>query len=203
LGAPKAQQVLDRWLGRLHARLAARLTASQMTSPLTPPIEARALRRSTADPIARQARRRRRFACDEPVRALYAQHCATRQRARQLRMSRTTVIRYLRTEAFPERAQSRRVSMLDPYVTSLHTRWEAGCHHGVHLWREIQALGFPGTRRLVSNWVVLRRELELGRPSADGRRPALPKAPVVRLLPAPAAGVGHPLPAPRQLVWGL
>ena len=56
---------------------------------------------------------------------------------------------------------------------------------------------------MVSNWVVLRRELELGRPSAYGRRPALPKEPAVRLLPAPAAGGGRPLPAPRQLVWVL
>lgn len=216
LGAPEAQQVLDRWhlvrnlrealerlLDRLHSRLAALLAASQLTSALTPSIEARSLRRSTADQIARQERRTRRFARYEQVRALYAQHCSKRQIARQLRMSRTTVIRYLRTDAFPERAQSRRVSMLDPYVTYLHKRWDAGCHNGVHLWREIQALGFPGTRRMVSNWVVLHRELELGRPSAYGRRPALPKEPAVRLLPAPAAWVGHPLPAPRQLVWVL
>ncbi len=85
----------------------------------------------------------------------------------------------------------------------MHKRWDAGCHPGVHLWREMQALGFPGTRRLVSNGVVLRRELELGRPSAYGRRPALPNEPAVRLLPAPAAAVGHPLPAPWQLVWVL
>src|SRR5919109_2924432 len=111
-------------------------------------------------------------------------------------MSRTTVIRSLRTDAFPERAQSRRASILDPYVAYLHKRWEAGCHNGVHLWREIQALSFPGTRRMISNWVVLRHELALGRPPASGRRPAWPKAPAVRLLPAPAAGVGHSLPAP-------
>jgi transposase len=118
-------------------------------------------------------------------------------------MSRTTVIRYLHTTAFPERAQPRRESLLAPYVAYLQKRWDAGCHNGVELWRDIQALGFPGTRRMVSNWVVLRRELALGRPSAYGRRPALPKEPAVRLLPAPATGAGHPLPAPRQLVWVL
>jgi transposase len=123
--------------------------------------------------------------------------------ARQPQRSRTTVIRSLRTDAFPERAQSQRVSLLDPSVASRHKRWEAGCHNGVQLWREMHALGFPGTRRMVSNWVVLCRALELGRPSADGRRPALPKEPAVRLLPAAAAGTGHPLPAPRQLVGVL
>jgi transposase len=118
-------------------------------------------------------------------------------------MSRTTVIRYLRMTAFPERAQPRRDSVLDPYVAYLQKQWDAGCHNGVQLWREIRALGFPGTCRMVSNWVVLHRELELGRPSAYGCHPALPKEPAIRLLPAPAAGVRHPLPAPRQLVWVL
>ena len=47
-------------------------------------------------------------------------------------MSRTTVIRYLRTTAFPERAQSRRVSVLDPYMAYLDKRWEAGCHNGIN-----------------------------------------------------------------------
>jgi hypothetical protein len=110
---------------------------------------------------------------------------------------------YLHTEAYPERARSRRGSLPDPYVASRQKRWDAGCHHGVQLWRAIHALGFPGTRRMVSNWVVWRREVELGRPSAYGRRPALPKEPAVRLLSAPVAGGGHSLPAPRQLVWVL
>jgi transposase len=77
LGAPAAPQVLDRWhpvrhlrealerlLDRLHVRLAALLTAGQMTSALTPSLEARSFRRSTADQIARQERRTRRFARD-------------------------------------------------------------------------------------------------------------------------------------------
>jgi transposase len=213
LGAPEAQHVLDRWhlvrnlrealerlLDRLHARLAALLTASQATTALTPVMEARSLRRSTTDHIARQERRARRLARYQEVRALHAQGLSQRQIALQLRMSRTTVIRYLRTDAFPERAQSWRGSLLDPYVAYLHKRWDAGCHNGVQLWRELHALGFPGTRRMVSNWVVLRRELALGSPSTYGRRPALPKEPAVRLLPAAAAGVGHPLAAPRQLV---
>jgi transposase len=216
LGAPEAQQVLDRWhlvrnlrealerlLDRLHQRLAAMLTASHTPTPLLLSVEARSLRRSTTDQIARQERRARRLARYQEARALHAQGASTRHIARQLQMSRTTVIRYLHTDTFPERAQSRRVSLLDPYVAYLQKQWDAGCHNGVQLWREIQALGFPGTRRMVSNWVVLRREFELGRPSAAGRHPALPNESVLRLLPAPAVGVGRPLPAPRRLVWVL
>ena len=85
----------------------------------------------------------------------------------------------------------------------LDKRWEAGCHNGMQLWREIQALGFPGTRRMVSNWVVLRRERWRARPSADGRRPALPKLPVGPRLPASVGALGDSLAAPRQLVWLL
>jgi transposase len=213
LGAPEAQHVLDRWhlvrnlrealerlLDRLHHRLAAMLTASQTPTALMPSSHARSLRRSTTDQHARQERRARRFSRYQEVRALHAQGISKRQIARQLQMSRATVIRYLRTDAFPERAQPRRGSVLDPYIPYLQKRWDAGCHNGVELWREIQALGFSGTRRMVSNWVVLRRELWLGRPSAYGRRPALPKEPAVRLLPVSAEEAGYRLPVPRQLV---
>lgn len=67
----------------------------------------------------------------------------------------------------------------------------------------MHVLGFPGTRRMVFNWVVLRREHWLGRASVDGRHQPFPEEPAVQLLPAPVEGVGHPLPAPRQLVWLL
>jgi transposase len=164
LGAPEAQHVLDRWhlvrnlrealerlLDRFQHRLAARLTASQPTTALTASIDARSLRRSTTDQIARQARRARRLARYQEVRALHAQGVSKRHIAKQLQMSRATVLRYLRTSSFPERAQMRRVSLLDPYVSYLHKRWEEGCRNGVQLWREIQTRGFPGTRRMVSN----------------------------------------------------
>jgi hypothetical protein len=95
------------------------------------------------------------------------------------------------------------VSILAPSGASLQPRSDAGCHNGVALWREVQALGFPGIRRMGSNCVVLRRALWRSRPSASGRRPAAPKAPVVRMLPASTAKAGYQLPAPRQLVWLL
>jgi hypothetical protein len=101
---------------------------------------------------------------------------------------------------FPERAQPRRESLLDPSVAYLQKRWDAGCHNGVELWPAIQALGFSGTRRMVSNGVVLRRELERSRPSARGRRPALPKELAMHLPAASAVGGDDRLPAPRQLV---
>lgn len=146
LGAPEAQHVLDRWhlvrylrealerlLDRLHRWLAALPPASQVATAPELSIDARSLRRSTTDQIARQQVRARRVARDQEVRAHHVQGLSKRHIARQLHMSRTTVIRYLHTDAFPERAQSRRVSLLGPYVAYLQKRWDAGYHHGVHL----------------------------------------------------------------------
>ena len=166
-------------------RLAAMLTASQTATALTEASDAHSLRRSTTDQIARQARRARQFALDQEVRALHAQGVSKRHMDRQLQIRRTTVIRDLHTTTCPERAQSRRISALDPCVAYLQTRWDAGCHTDVQLWREMQALGFPGTRCMVSHGVVLRRERSRSRPSAYGQRPALPKPPAIPLLPAP------------------
>jgi hypothetical protein len=90
------------------------LTATRTTTALTPFIEARSFRRSTADQIALQARRARLLARYQVLRALHIQGISTRHMARQLQMSRATIIQYLRTDIFPERAQSRRVSLLDP-----------------------------------------------------------------------------------------
>ena len=145
-----------------------------------PSSHARSLRRSTTDQCARKARRARRWALYREVQALHAQGFSKRHIVKPLQVSRTTV--------FPERARPRRESLLDPSVASRQKRWDAGCHHGVELWREMQALGFSGTRRMVCNWVVLRRELERSRPSAHGQRPALPTEPAMHLLPASAAG---------------
>jgi hypothetical protein len=197
------REALERLLDRLHHRLSARLTTGQAAIGLPSPIEARSLRRSTTDQLARPERCVRRFACDQEARALHAQGLSTRHMARQLHMRRTTVIRSLRTTGFPERAQPRRVRLLAPSVADLQQRWEAGCHHGVQLWRKMRALGVPGPRRRVSHGVVLRRARGRGRPSAAGRRPAWPKVPAVRRLHAATAAASDRVPAPRQLVWLL
>jgi hypothetical protein len=179
------------------------LTASQTTAALMPSRHARSLRRSTTDQCARQERRARRLARSQEVQALHAPGGSKRHMATPLQLSRTTVIRYLRTPVFPERAQPWRESRLDPSAASRQKRWEAGCHNGAERWRAIQARGFSGTRHRVSNGVVRRRELARSRPSPRGRRTAVPKEPAMHRLPASAAGGNSRLPAPRQLVWLL
>jgi len=74
-----------------------------------------------------------------------------------LHVSRKVVRRSLTAGAFPERAPTgRRQSKLDPYLPYLRKRWEAGCHNGLQLARELQAQGFRGSaslvRRLIGDW---------------------------------------------------
>jgi transposase len=107
--------------------------------------------------------------------------------ARQLRLSRTTVSRYIHGGAFPEMARRKQPrSMLAPYEPYLHRRWMEGCSNARQLWREIQAQGYPGAHKLVDQWATLRRPSPLPSPSQKPR----------------AEGVLRPRSA-RQVVWLL
>ena len=108
------REALERLLDQLHQRLAAMLTASQVPTVLLLSTDARSLRRTTTDHIARQERWARRLARSQEVQTLHAQGVSKRHMAQPLQMGRTTVSRSRRTATFPERAQSQRVSVLDP-----------------------------------------------------------------------------------------
>ena len=57
-------------------------------------------------------------------------------------------------KAYPPRERA-----LEPYELYLRTRWMAGCHNGVGLYREIVAQGFTGSRIGVATFVAqLRRD---------------------------------------------
>jgi len=102
-------------------------------------------------------RRHRRVRYDE-VCALNAQGVPLTQIAQQLRMGRVTVRRYVKADVFPERAPHRRKpSQLLPYVDYLERRWGEGCTNGMQLWKELQAHGYGGSRRLIAQWVCQRR----------------------------------------------
>jgi len=106
-------------------------------------------------------------------------------------MSRATVRRYVAADAFPESApHRRRPSQLLPYVAHLERRWAAGCTDGVRLWKEIQAQGYGGSRRMVAQWACQRR-LEPAprrRTNTGGRR--APPAAQRRAAPPAAVSSG-------------
>ena len=69
---------------------------------------------------------------------------------RALGLARGTVRRFARAESYPERAaRAPGPSLLDPFVPHLEARVESGCENGAALWREVRALGYPGTAKQV------------------------------------------------------
>lgn len=175
-GAPQAVQVADRWhilknlrevleriLDRLrpelHERIRSGYTPIERELALALGSAALEPRRSANEEAAKIGHRLRRLVRYDEVLRLHEQGISILQIAKRLGMSRTTVRRFINTPAFPERVPtSSRRSILDSYEGYLQERWEAGCHNGMQLLREIQALGYPGTRKPVAEWAQRRRE---------------------------------------------
>jgi transposase len=132
--------------------------------------------------------RDKRYARYEHVLALHQADIGQRAIARELRMSRRTVQRYLSAEAFPERApgsgiRPRGKSKLGPYLTYLRERWNAGEHSGSRLFDEIKERGYPGSesllRHVLGEW---RAELPPKRRQGQPRKPRLSPKPKKRRL---------------------
>lgn len=133
-----------------------RASSVEQSAPVRPP---------TRPEQIQQARRTRRFERFETVRRLHAQGLSHRAIAQQLQIGKGTVRRYLNATTFPEIARRRKApSILDPFVPYLAERWQAGCHNGVQLWREIRGQGYAGSRPLISMWVAQQRRLLPSRP---------------------------------------
>lgn len=198
-GAPQAVQVADRFhLVKNVGEVAARVLRRHAMALGCIAVPARAVGRSVgtlptqatlAPPrryreVARvrtQAQRAQRY---EAIHVLVQQGMTRRAIARALGCNRKTVQAYLEADAVPQRPPHvRRASILRPYEPYLLERWQAGVHNGLQLWREIVALGYPGTRGNVSRFVAYLRRRE--REGMDP--PAAPPAPGLR--PRQAAGL--------------
>jgi transposase len=111
-----------------------------------------------------------------------------------------TIYKYLSMPEFPQMiARKKRPSILDPYRDYLSQRWEAGCRNASQLWREIQEMGYPGTRRQVLRWAYKRRDC----PASTTPRKYLEQSPQGQLV---FSSIRVPpkqplLPVARRLVW--
>lgn len=183
-GAPKAVQVADRWhlltnlreaiqrlLDRHHRSLPVLrpepATAGQpapapsIVAPETPALAPPAAAQPPHTQAARlhQERRARRLERFNQVVTLRQRGVSIRAIAQQVGVARATVYRYLAADSFPELAKRQPApSILDPWAPYLRQRWDAGCHNGSRLWREIQAQGYRGSRGPLSDWVAARRK---------------------------------------------
>jgi len=216
IGAPDAIQVADRWhllhnlhealeraLDRRHAMLSGAATqtaAAPVNSEPPPPV---ALTNSIQPAYLQrrqEERRGKRLACFEQVKQLQLQGMTQRQIAVQLKLDRGTVRRLSHADSFPERAASpRRGTKLDRFLPELRARWDAGCHNGRKLFRELRAQGYtgsyPSVRRKLQAWLPAKPdETAVDQPNKRHqaiRRPSAKTASWWLLKDTPAQAVGQ------------
>ena len=211
LGAPPAQQVADRWhllvnlrdactrmLDRLRPELSTFLTApNPEKSRKTLFLQHRPYSQSEVTLCDR--RRARRLELHEKAHRLRRAGHSIQAIARYLKLSRTTVYRYLSMSRLPERvAHKRGRSILDPFLPYLQQRWQDGCRNASQLWREIHIQGFPGTRRQVMRWVQERRDQPA---SSTPHKFLTPPSSLIPRSVSIASADQPALPAARRLVW--
>lgn len=219
LGAPKAEQVADRWhlLANMRQAVERWLHAAQARLRRLPllPIDGR----PTVSAHRSQAFRRsgpERTAGAETHARWQAHYAEVRQRhlagetvlgiARATGLALGTVRKYARAEVFPARTSyGPGPSILDPYLAHLERRLAEGCENGMALWRELRDQGFPAGTRQIHRWLIDRRTApaktgprvrrtreadDLRRPVECGTPPALPTVPQLAwLLVQPATSL--------------
>ncbi len=202
-GAPKAQQVADRWhlllngrqmverwLTGAHARL--RTLPCVPKSSAAPRPRRSSFPRTHSEVSAGEESRARRLATYQEVRRRHLAGEPLLTLSRALKLARGTVRKYALAEAFPERAvRSPGPSLLDPYLEQLTRRHAEGCENALVLWRELRAKGYPGSSRQVHRWLQTRRTAP-ARSTPRARRES---------HSTPTDARTYSLPSPRQLAW--
>jgi transposase len=180
-GAPDAVQVADRWHLLVNLREAVELFFEQnraclyataksqiqpelvQTQEPEPPSNSEAVESKsipdednlllTKVEQARALHREKRLRRYNEVISLYQQGVGIREIARQMKMARKTITKYIRAGELPEIGQRRKMStQISPYKHYLEERWQAGCHNRMQLWREICEQGFTGAHMSVYIW---------------------------------------------------
>jgi transposase len=181
LGAPQAEQIADRFhllqnAGEVLERCLTRQQAAlaQAARAVTPEGAApRTTKRTPTETRRTQERRGWRQANYERVVALHQQGVSSVQIAKQVGLARGTVLKYLRAACFPEMAPRPRPRQIDPYVSYLRERWNAGEHNARALWRELRQQGYGAgedqVRRVVNAWRL--------DPHNHGNQPAIAAGP--------------------------
>jgi len=179
LGAPQAQQVVDRFhlvknlsevlreiLSHCHAEIRQGETplpslekVGEERTRLLPTGTTWQQRTPTHVKKAHQARQASRDDRYEQMTTLRAQGLTQREVATRMGMSERAVRTWLKRGAAPtNERQFRRRSVFDPYAAYVLERWQAGIHEATQLYEEIQAQGFSGTVRIVQRFVQTLRD---------------------------------------------
>jgi transposase len=208
-GAPTATQVADRFhlvqnlaealtqVFNLHSPALQAVNAAQSRTARTQPDGTVVVPVPPASP-ARNAQvqaahsRSRRVARHEQIWALRRQGWTGQAIARQLRIAKSTVFRYLRSPTFAERAYKRRGhSVLNPYKDTVLQHWNSGCHDALQVFHRLQHQGYRGSYATVARYTQRIRQAQGLAP-----RERLPRAP----LPV-VAEPQHGHLTPRGTAW--
>lgn len=161
-GAPDAQQVADRW------HLLANRSESMKGFFLNKQAQLKALVQKPSEKVAEQEAEQlapwqtgmrkhqetkslhlhqERVARYEQIHELHAKKVDVATIARQVGMSRQMVYRYLHLKQPPERPHIHHSHqpILEPYKDYLVGRCNEGCRNAQQAYREVKAMGYPGT----------------------------------------------------------
>ncbi|HEY6406808.1 MAG TPA: transposase, partial [Ktedonobacteraceae bacterium] len=154
-GAPQAQQCADRFhllknlgealegvLARHLAVRRTRLTEDEGPTPRLPAQPKCPPKLSPKEAELSQAKREERLALYQHVVALRKLGFSQVAIADRVGVGHATVSRWLSSDTFPEQQPRQRPTCLDPHLSYLAERWEAGCHTIAQLYRELVARGF-------------------------------------------------------------
>jgi len=179
LGAPQAQQVVDRFhlvknlsevlreiLGHCRAEIrqgdGSTLQAEMVEEEHTRPLPTATIwQQRTPDHVkkAHQAHQASRDDRYQQMITLRAQGLTQREVATRMGMSERAVRSWLKRGTAPTNEHRvRRRSAFDPYAAFVLQRWQAGVHDATHLYEEIRARGFSGTVRIVQRFVQALRD---------------------------------------------
>ncbi len=172
LGAPKAQQIADRWhvLSNLSDALQVFfLTKEPLLKSLTSQPEAEAPSQGEQpEPVPWHTGgttrweeksvhlHQQRVELYHQIQDLAAKRIDVASIARQIGVSRQTVYTYLKRKQPPARTRLPRTreKLLDPYKDYLVRRWNEGCRNSQQMYREIQEQGYTGSETVVGRFVA-------------------------------------------------
>jgi transposase len=105
----------------------------------------------------------------ESIHALSKKGVKNAQVARELRIHRHTVEKYLAFKSPPVRRHfTKKVSAIAPYEDYILGRWEQGCRNATRIWQEIAGQGYPGAyQNVVRITRYLKEQERLAKPIPD------------------------------------
>jgi transposase len=179
LGAPKAQQVADRWhllknlsetMQSFFLKKQSQIKAATQEASSEPSEEAVSVvpwhtgmtKQQEEKSVQYHQERVKRY---YQIHELFAKKVSVANIARQVGLSRQGVYDYLQMKQPPERTRIHRPggSRLDPYKEYLIRRWNEGCRSAQQMYREIKEQGYTGSDSAVGRFIAPWRTLK-GKP---------------------------------------